>query len=196
MRPTRKRAAAKPHSSKPAKKVTEWEAKQQHKAIEKLIAKAQREAGKKTRDLQNMEPACSCPFTSQQLAMPGLQDELQTVAWSPDGAVEQISDLPGNSELFFGSLPEPRPPVPAWEQPVRQRISSAEAIFMLTAAGLRSEERLDPQIPANTGALISEVKQGIVSDKGLQLGCNREQHWWFLITPGPKFAIGGPIFQG
>lgn len=35
VRPTRKRAAAEPHLNKPAKKVAEWEAKQQHKAIER-----------------------------------------------------------------------------------------------------------------------------------------------------------------
>lgn len=131
-RPSRKRAAAEHHSDKPprkASKVPEREAKQRHKAIEKAIEKAQGEADKKPRSLQIMELACAQPFASGQLELPDIQEELPEAACSPDGTMKQASDLPGNSELLFGSMPKPRLPETTWEQPIRQRASSAETTF-------------------------------------------------------------------
>lgn len=158
-RPSRKQAAVSHQLNKlprKASKAAEWEAKQRHKAIEKAIEKAQRETEKKARSLQIMELSCSQPFTSRQLELPDIQEELPAAAWSPNGAMEQASNLPSNSELLFGSMPEPKLPEASWEQPIRQRIST-EATFTPTTAGLRSEERLEPQIPARMGALISEA---------------------------------------
>lgn len=110
-RPAKKRASSEPRSRKAQKasRTAEQEAKQRHKAIERVIAKAQKATAKKTSGLQAVEPAYSSSFTSQQLSLPDLQVESQLAAWSPNGAMEQ----PGNRELFFGSLPVPRPPGPS-----------------------------------------------------------------------------------
>lgn len=54
-------------------------------------------------------------------------------------------------------MPTPILAEPSWEQSLRQGVFSAEVTFMPTAAGLRPEQRCDPQFLASMGALISEA---------------------------------------
>lgn len=70
--------ASKP--SKMASKASEQEARQRHKAIERTIQKAQKEAEKKKRSLQCKEPAGSQLAASGQTKLLDIPEELPVIA--------------------------------------------------------------------------------------------------------------------
>lgn len=93
---------------KKASKASEREIQKRHKAIERTIQKAQKEADKKKRSLQSSEPPRSQLSAAGQSELPGIPEEIPSMAWSSDGNIDQDCVLPSNSELLFGAMPAPR----------------------------------------------------------------------------------------
>lgn len=120
-----------------ASKASQRADNQRHKAIEHTIQKAQKEAAKQNKSPQGEEPSGTQITPPRQLQLPVILEELPPAAWSPDEGTEQVSLLPSTNKLLFGTRPDSDLPELAWEHPVECRVTSAEATFTPTAAGLR-----------------------------------------------------------